>query len=89
MKTKIPHWITAALAATLIAGCASPPSVSQTPSGKTKSYPLDLCIVTDNDLDSMGGRVTRTYNGQEIQFCCKPCVKKFDANPTKYLAKLP
>lgn len=54
----------------------------------TASYPLKVCLVTDNKLGSMGAPVTKIYNKQEIKFCCNPCVKKFDANPAKYLAKL-
>ena len=36
----------------------------------------------------MGGPITKVHEGQEIKFCCKPCIKKFDANPAKYLGKL-
>ena len=32
---------------------------------------------------------TKVYDGQEIKFCCKACVPKFEKNPAKYLAKLP
>ena len=65
-------------------------STSSTTSGATvKPYPLNTCIVTDNELGSMGEIVTKTYGDQEVKFCCKPCVKKFEANPTKFLAKLP
>ncbi len=53
-----------------------------------KPYPLDTCIVSGNKLGSMGKVVVKFHEGQEIKFCCKPCVKKFDANPAKYLAKL-
>ncbi|MDB6005104.1 MAG: hypothetical protein JWR15_2091 [Prosthecobacter sp.] len=55
----------------------------------TKSYPLKTCLVSGNTLGSMGDPVTKIYDGQEIKFCCKPCVKKFEANKAKYLAKLP
>ena len=55
---------------------------------KTKPYPKDVCIVSDNKLGSMGRVVTKTHEGQEVKFCCKPCVKKFDKDPKKYLAKL-
>ena len=55
---------------------------------KAKPYPLAKCLVSGNDLDSMGGPITKVYNGQEIKFCCKPCIKKFEANQAKYLAKL-
>ncbi|MDH4474853.1 MAG: hypothetical protein QE274_00140 [Verrucomicrobiaceae bacterium] len=56
---------------------------------KAKPYPLKNCLVSGNDLDSMGGPITKVYGGQEIKFCCKPCIKKFEANQAKYLAKLP
>ncbi len=55
---------------------------------KTKSYPKDTCIVSDNKLGSMGKVITKTHGTQEVKFCCKPCVKKFDKNPEKYLGKL-
>lgn len=89
MKTKLRHWIRTSLIAASLIGCTTAPSGPPATPGNAKAYPLAVCIVTDNGLDSMGGRVTRSYNGQEIQFCCKPCAKKFEANPAKYLAKLP
>ena len=55
---------------------------------KTKPYSKDICIVTDNELGSMGRVITKVYDGQEVKFCCKPCVKKFENNPQKYLSKL-
>lgn len=51
-------------------------------------YPLKTCIVTDNDLKSMGDPVTIVHEGQEVKFCCAPCEKKFLKNPAKYLEKL-
>lgn len=51
-------------------------------------YPIKTCLVTDNELGSMGKVVTKVYDGRQIKFCCKPCVKKFEANPAKYLSKL-
>jgi YHS domain-containing protein len=53
-----------------------------------KPYPLDVCIVTDNDLGSMGEETSMVYQGQTIKFCCAPCEKKFLKNPAKYLEKL-
>lgn len=58
------------------------------PVGKPKPYPLDVCIVTDNDLGSMGEETSIIYEGQTIKFCCAPCEAKFLKNPAKYLAKL-
>ena len=56
--------------------------------GSLKPYPLDVCIVSDNELGSMGDPVPYNHQGQQIKFCCKPRIKKFKANPDKYLAKL-
>lgn len=53
-----------------------------------KPYPLETCIVSGNKLGSMGKIITKVHEGQEVKFCCKPCIKKFDANPAKYLSKL-
>lgn len=53
-----------------------------------KPYTKDVCIVSDNKLGSMGDPITIVHEGQEVKFCCKPCVAKFKANPAKYLAKL-
>lgn len=53
-----------------------------------KPYPLKTCIVSGNELGSMGKVITKTHGDQEIKFCCKPCIKKFDKEPAKYLSKL-
>ena len=81
-----------------LASCASPGNTASKTSGAASSssvatsgikpYPLNTCIVTDNKLGSMGAVVTKTYKNQEVKFCCKACVKKFDANPEKYLKKI-
>jgi hypothetical protein len=72
----------AALFAPLVAGA------KEDTKGAVKPYPLELCIVTDNDLGSMGDPRTFVYEGQEIKICCKPCEKKFLKTPEKYLTKL-
>ncbi len=55
---------------------------------KTKPYTKDICIVSDNKLGSMGRVITKVYDGQEVKFCCKPCIGKFEKNPEKFLKKL-
>lgn len=64
-------------------------SEAKSSNSRTKPYPLTTCIVTENDLNSMGGAITRVYEGQEVKFCCRPCIRKFEANPSRYLARLP
>jgi YHS domain-containing protein len=53
-------------------------------SAKPKAYPLKTCLVTHDDLDEMDERVSIVYEGQTFEFCCKPCLKKFNKNPGKY-----
>lgn len=86
MKTTLRSLLSTALLALTLAAFSAPETASA--AEKAKAYPLKTCLVSGNDLDSMGGPVTKVYNGQEIKFCCKPCVKKFEANQAKYLAKL-
>ncbi|MBA3699845.1 MAG: YHS domain-containing protein [Planctomycetes bacterium] len=54
---------------------------------EVKPYPLATCIVSGDKIDPSVPAVV--HNGQQVKFCCKACVKKFQANPEKYLIKLP
>lgn len=51
-------------------------------------YPLQTCVVSGEKLDDMGKPVVINYKGTEVHFCCNGCIKKFNADPAKYLAKL-
>lgn len=53
-----------------------------------KPYPLKTCIVSNQELGSMGEPPRFTYKGQEIKLCCKGCEKKFHADADKYLEKI-
>jgi len=67
-----------------------PPKPSASPAEQTiKPYPLDICLVTDEPLDEWDEMQRVVYQNQEMKFCCKMCLKKFNANPDKYLALLP
>jgi YHS domain-containing protein len=55
---------------------------------KPKAYPLKSCLVTGDGLDEMDERVSTVYEGQTFEFCCKPCLKKFNKNPGKYVKAL-
>ncbi|MEN9359892.1 MAG: hypothetical protein RL095_1427 [Verrucomicrobiota bacterium] len=67
----------------LLASCAGSGSAAA-----VKPYTSKDCVVTDNELGSMGEVITRVYGNQEVKFCCKPCIKKFEKDPEKYLSKL-
>ena len=47
------------------------------------AYPLKICVVSGDDLGD--DPVDVNYKGRTIRLCCKSCVKKFNANPTKYM----
>lgn len=82
---KLLHLFPVMVIVAVLTGCASPQSAA---AASAKPYPLKVCLVTDNDLGSMGTPVTLVHEGQTVKLCCKPCVKKFKANPQKYLSKL-
>lgn len=74
-----------------VSGAGKPSETKPADTGKAvnpKAYPLKTCIVTDNDLDSMGEQADFVHQGQTIKVCCKPCIAKFEKNPAKYLKKL-
>ncbi|MGD9634147.1 MAG: hypothetical protein AB7G28_06035 [Pirellulales bacterium] len=47
------------------------------------------CPVSDEPLGSMGTPIKVTVNGRDVFLCCNGCRKELEANPDKYLAKLP
>lgn len=56
------------------------------------AYPLTTCVVSDEALDSddMGGPINYIYKSEGqpdrlVRLCCKRCIKKFNAEPQKYL----
>ncbi len=55
---------------------------------KATPYPLEVCLVSGEELGSMGEPHVFVHNGQEIKMCCDKCVPKFNKDPEKYLAKL-
>lgn len=84
------------IAATLLlcAACGTEQKTAeQAPAGGTqsanvKAYPVDWCIVSGEKLGSMGDPVIKTYQGQEVKFCCKFCIEEFEKTPALYLAKI-
>jgi len=72
------------------AGTAPAPAkiAKKAAAAKPKPYPLKTCLVSGDDLDEMDDRVSLVHEGQVFEFCCKPCVKKFNKNPGKYVKAL-
>ena len=57
-------------------------------STKGDDYPLKTCLVSDEDLESMGGAFVHKHEGVTVKFCCEGCVGDFQKDPEKFLAKL-
>lgn len=77
--------------ALMLSSCGSKPNESAQTVAKTSSgkpYTYDKCIVIEQPLTFGGGPFTRNYDGREVKFCCRPCIKTFEANPVIWLAKL-
>ena len=53
-----------------------------------RPYTLDTCVVMDSKLGSMGDPIVRVYDGQQVKFCCEPCVEEFESDPEFYLEKM-
>lgn len=53
-----------------------------------KPYPLKTCIISGEPLDGHGEPVSKIYETQEVKFCCKPCIKKFDKDIPGNLKKI-
>jgi YHS domain-containing protein len=47
------------------------------------------CPVSGEKLGEMGKAAHVDYKGRRVMFCCGACVKNFNKEPEKYLAKLP
>jgi hypothetical protein len=58
-----------------------------------KTYPLDVCVASDEKLGSMGKSPEYIYRvaGQPdrlVVFCCEGCEEDFMKEPAKHLAKI-
>lgn len=52
-------------------------------------YPLDTCMVSSDKLGGeMGKPVDLIYRNRLVRFCCTDCVKDFQKDPDKFIAKL-
>ena len=53
-----------------------------------KPYPLATCVVSGEKLGTMGKPFVHNFEGREVQFCCKACLKEFSKDPQKFVKKL-
>jgi YHS domain-containing protein len=75
--------------ALLAAFCAAPlVSRADDAKPKLKPYTLKTCVVSGDKLGEMGDPYVYEYQGREIKFCCKGCLKDFNKDPAKYIKKI-
>ena len=53
-----------------------------------KPYPLEVCLVSDEALDSMGDPVVLVIGTQQVKLCCNHCMDDLKKDTSGYLAKL-
>jgi hypothetical protein len=49
-----------------------------------RRYPLTTCAINGREF-GISPKHRRVYQGQEILFCCTPCVKAFDTAPEAFM----
>jgi YHS domain-containing protein len=84
-KLKIP------IVAILLTACAAAPFAgfaADSKDAKLKPYPLQTCVVSGEKLGEMGEPFVYEYQGREIKFCCKSCLKDFNKDSAKYIKKI-
>ena len=67
-------------------------SISVVGVGPTAAYAGEVIDVGNTSCpvsgDKVSPKVSYVYQGKKYHFCCTGCIKKFQKNPEKYIAKL-
>ena len=65
-----------------------PVGASAALSSDSAAYPLEKCIVSGETLGEHGEVLIKEYDGREVRFCCKMCVKDFEKDQASFLKKM-
>lgn len=52
------------------------------------SYPLKTCPISGEELGGMGEPIDYVHGTRLVRFCCKNCLKEFQKEPAKAMAKV-
>lgn len=85
---KLKTFTAAILSICVLTGPLTALAGDQKANSKLKPYTLQNCIVSGDKLGEMGEPIVYKYQGREIKFCCKGCVKDFKKEPAKYIKKI-
>ena len=53
---------------------------------QSATYPLKKCVVSGEDLGSMGDAVNLVHEGTLIKLCCDHCLPDVEKDPAKFVA---
>ena len=53
-----------------------------------ETYPLDVCVVSDEKLGSHGTIVHVVHDNRLVRLCCQGCLADFERNPDRFIKKL-
>lgn len=81
------------------AGCGKQQPTAQQPAQQAQAVPAaaapapTVATAEQTTCPVMGGAINKAifveYQGKKVYFCCAGCPEAFQADPQKYLAKLP
>jgi len=57
------------------------------PEDRERAKEQGTCPVSGEKLGSMGKPIRMEHEGDVVFLCCKGCLKKFNADPAKYVAR--
>lgn len=68
-------------------------AAEEKPAAPAAPYPLKICVVSDEELGSMGKPIEFIYKQEgkpdrKVLLCCKMCVGSFKKKPAEFLAKI-
>ena len=55
---------------------------------QTPLYPTDQCIVSSEELGSMGAPLEVIHDMRLVRLCCKGCKRAFEKDPAKFIAQI-
>ncbi len=90
MKMKLLTIATTAIALSFTA-CSKSKTTAEKESGSASdgdAYPLTACVVSGEELGSMGKPIEVEHEGTKVKLCCKSCIPKFEKDPAGFVAKL-
>lgn len=56
--------------------------------GEAKAYKPGTCVVSGEELGSMGKPFKVTHDHTDVFLCCKSCSREFNEDPGKYAAMI-